>query len=214
MDKLLAVVNVAFNECVHKVLKRSFNKTIDVQFGVYTGEEYKGWLTINLKPSHGWKDWLINLFALPKKLPEGTVHSGYWNEVEHYWSEFFNCVLTNQELMSAAHNGVIVSGRSKGAAEALIVAYRLWVPGRKDMLVGAIEPPMCVSYQFAKKIESLIGADNIMWTCYKNDIVPGLPKWFGFPGIGYQLGKRRLGLSIKDHELATTDYDLIRKWIE
>jgi len=211
MTKLLAVVNVAFNKCVRKVLKKSFNKTIDVQFGIYEGEEYKGWLTINLKPSHGWKDWIINLFALPAKLTDGSVHGGYWKEIQHYWRDFFDCVINNQELMDARLKGILIAGRSKGGAEALIMAYMIQNP---NTIVGAIEPPMCVSNKLAVKLEQMFGEDNILWTCYKNDIVPGLPKWFDFPGIKYQLGDRRLGLSIKDHELATTDYELIKAWIE
>jgi len=213
MNKLIAVVNVAFNKCVRKVLKKSFNKTIDVQFGIYEGEEYKGWLTINLKPSHGWKDWIINLFALPKKFDDGYVHSGYWKEITHYWDEFYSDILKTTELKLAMNNGIIVAGRSKGGAEALLVAYLLWGINA-PILVGAIEPPMCVSNKLSKEIEAKLGEDNIRWTCYKNDIVPGLPKWFDFPGIKYQLGDRRLGLSIKDHELATTDYELIKAWIE
>jgi hypothetical protein len=106
---------------------------------------------------------------------------------------------------------VIISGRSKGAAEAVLVAYRLWFPGIK-MLVGAVEPPMCVSYQLAKRIENTVG--EVLWTCYKNDIVPGIPKWFDFPGTKYQFGDRRLGLSVKDHTTSTTDYEIMRKWIE
>ena len=211
MTRLLVILNVAFNKCVRKLVKRSFSKTIDVQFGIYTGEEYKDWLTINLKPSHGWKDWIINLFALPKRLDGGWVHGGYWKEIMHYWPDFIGIVHNDPELTKALQNGVIISGRSKGAAEAVLVAYRLWFPGIK-MLVGAIEPPMCVSYQLSKRIEGTIG--EVLWTCYKNDIVPGIPKWFDFPGTKYQLGDRRLGLSIKDHTTSTTDYEIMRKWIE
>jgi len=213
MTKLLVILNVAFNKCVKKVLKKSFSKTIDVQFGIYEGEDYKGWLTINFKPSHGWKDWIINLFALPTKFDDGFIHSGYWKEITRYWDEFYSDILKTTELKLAMNNGIIIAGRSKGGAEALLVAYLLWGINA-PILVGAVEPPMCVSKGLSKEIEAKLGEDNIIWTCYKNDIVPGLPKWFDFPGIKYQLGDRRLGLSIKDHELATTDYDLLRVWIE
>ena len=214
MTRLLVILNVAFNKCVKKVLKRSFNKTIDVQFGIYTGEDYKGWLTINLKPSHGWRDWLINLFALPLKVYGGTIHSGYWKEIGHYFNDFSKTLDGDEELVSARGKGIIISGRSKGGAEALLIGYQLKRYNNVPVIIGAIEPPMCVSCKFGKRLEQVVGEDNILWTCYKNDIVPGLPKWFDFPGVKYQLGDRRLGLSFKDHKDSTTDYDLIRAWIE
>lgn len=217
--KLAGIINVAWNNSVKKVAKISFNETIDVQFGVYTGEEYPGWLTINLKPSKGGLDWFINLFGYltpPMRLDGGWVHRGYWKEIEYHWPGFRDAILKTPELLAAMKEGVIISGRSKGAAEAALIAYRLWYP-RINIVVGAIEPPLCVSYQLSKQIENCIGKDNILWTCYKNDIVPGVPKWFEFPGIKYQLGDRRLGLSIKDHHKATTDdsifYDYIKRML-
>lgn len=211
-DKIAAILNVAWNDSVRKVAKISFKKTIDVQFGIYQEQPYSGWLTINLKPSKGWIDWLINLVALPRRLDGGWVHSGYWEEILHHWEDFRKCIIDNPELLAAMKKGVIISGRSKGAAEAVLIAYRLWYPGIR-MVVGAIEPPMCCSYQLCKQIEGYIGQENIIWICYKNDIVPGIPKWFDFPGIKYQLGNRCLGLSIKDHQTATTEKEILEIWL-
>lgn len=201
-------VDVAFNNHIKKITKKSFDKTIDVQFGIYEGGEHDGWLTISLKPSKGWLDWIVNLIALPKGLDGGWVHSGYWGEIMHYWPEFIGVIHNNPDLMKAMQKGVIISGRSKGAAEAVLIGYRMWYPGL-NMEVGAIEPPRFCSYQLAKRIEGTIGRNNITYTIYKNDIVPGIPRWFTIPGFGYQLGDRRLGLSIKDHVTSTTKEEVI-----
>lgn len=200
-----ALIDVAFNNEVRKVVKRSYDKTIDVQLGVYTGEEYTGWLSVNLKPSHGIRDWLVNLLAL--KGSEG-VHLGYWREVLKYWDDFRGVIESTGELALARRKGMLIAGRSKGGAEALIVGALLWRPNI-PLLIGAIEPPMCVDKHLASALEEKIGRENISWTIYKNDLVPGIPPWFTFPGIKHQIGKRKLGLSIRDHIKSTTREELI-----
>ncbi len=204
-------VDVAFCNNMRKVVKRSYNKTIDVTFGIYEGKEHEGWLAISLKPSKGTADWLINLIGYltpPMMLDGGWVHRGYWKEITHYWPEFIGVIYDTPELAKAMQKGVIISGRSKGAAEAVLIAYRMWTPSIK-MEVGAVEPPRFCSYQLAKRIEGTIGRNIITYTIYKNDIVPGVPKWFTIPGFGYQIGKRKAGLSIKDHIEATTKQEVI-----
>ena len=228
--KMQVITDVAFNENVTKVIKHSFKKTIDVQFGIYKGytengyqRAYDGWLTINLKPSSGWKDWFINLFAIPKKiLCYGCIHRGYWKECLKWWdnadkygASIHNIIYGNEQLNAARKKGVIIAGRSKGAAEAVIIAwlfnayhYCSGIP----ILVGAIEPPMMCSADFARAMENELGADNIHWTSYNNDIVTGLPRWFTVPGVKHQYYKRGLGLSFKDHRIATTHYELMKSW--
>lgn len=200
-----ALIDVAFNNEVRKVVKKSYRRTIDVQFGVYTGEEYAGWLTINLKPSHGLRDWLINLLAL--RGGEG-VHLGYWREVLKYWDDLRAVIEGTPELAEAKRKGVLVSGRSKGGAEALLIGALLWRPNL-PLMVGAIEPPNCVDKTLARKLEEKLGRENIQSTCYKNDIVPGIPPWFTYPGERRQIGKRRLGISFRDHVWSTTMEELI-----
>jgi hypothetical protein len=200
-----ALIDVAFNNGIRKVIKKSYQKTIDVQFGVYTDPGYTGWLTINLKPSHGWKDWLVNLCAI--KSSEGA-HFGYWIEVLEYWDDFRGVIEGTPELAEAKRHGILISGRSKGGAEALLIGALLWRPNI-PLLIGAIEPPRCVDNALARKLEAKIGRENIQWTRYKNDIVPALPPWFTFPGTMRQIGRRTLGLSIRDHKRSTTKEELI-----
>lgn len=200
-----ALIDVAFNNELRKVLKKSYDRTIDVQFGVYTGPDFTGWLTVNLKPSHGWRDWLVNLLAL--KGCQGA-HLGYWKEVLRYWNDFRTVIESTPELAEAKAKGVLISGRSKGGAEALLLGALLWRPNL-PLLIGAIEPPMCVDKELAAQLDEKVGKENIHCTVYRNDIVPGVPPWFTFPGVKHQIGKRGLGLSFRDHVRSTTEEELI-----
>lgn len=202
------LVDVAFNNNIKKVTKKSFASTIDVQLGVYQAEPYKGWLSINLKPSHGIKDWLINFIASPGKMDDGAAHKGYLMEIQKYKMDLLALIQDNDELLQARDKGTLIAGRSKGAAEALLIGYDFWFPGYR-IRIGAIEPPRCVSKGLAEDMERLIGKSNIHYTIYRNDIVPGLPFWFTIPGIKHQIEKRTHGLSIKDHETATTEEEVI-----
>lgn len=207
---LKELIDVAFNNNVKKLVKKSYNKTIDVQFGLYEGGKFDGWLTINLKPSKGWLDWLINLVAGAQKTTHGRVHRGYWCEIVKYWADFKGAITNDKDLVAGSCKGIIIAGRSKGAAEAVIIATKLWsAMYHNRIIVGAIDPPMMCDKEFARFAERLLGKENIHWTCYKNDIVPGIPSWFTFPGMKHQIGKRTLGLSTKDHVTATTKEKVI-----
>lgn len=199
-----ATIHVAFGKYVKKVLKKSYNNTIDVQFGIYQGWLYNNWLTISLKPSHGWRDWLINLLAF------GKVHKGYRWEFEKYGGDLLSTIYASKELWNASRKGVIIAGRSKGGAEAVMLGMLMrhyCTHDYPNIIVGAIEPPRAFSKSEAAKVD--IPVTNL---CYKNDIVPSLPCWYHHAGDFMQLGERTHGLSFKDHELATTDYELLKVW--
>lgn len=204
-EKLLAVADVAFNNNVDKIKKVSFSKLIDVQFGIYNAGMYKDWLTINLKPTHGILDWVVNFIAFSRN----GKHAGYAGEWNKYKSEFLQVILDNARLRYALDKGVIIAGRSKGGGEALIIADDVSDMQGDNILVGAIEPPRVCTGKYRKFIEKKIGADNIIYTIYKNDIVPSLPFWLCYAGKKFQFGKRTLGLSVDDHIKSTTEEKLI-----
>lgn len=212
-EKLRIITDVAFGNHIQRVLKASFNRTIDVQFGIYTGELCRGWATISLKPSRGWRDWAINLVSWADK---DGLHKGYHAEWEKYRAEFLDYV-GDLQFQAAMEKGLIIAGRSKGGAEALIIAEDIYgmVPGyRQRMLVGAIEPPHMCARDWAEIYEIFIPRQNTLITCWHDDIVPGLVPWLTIPGQKIQLGERGAGLSIRDHEKATTQEELIYKEIE
>ncbi len=202
---LLAVADVAFCNNMVQREKRSFNKTIDMVMGVYQREgRYNGWLAISLKPSHGGLDWLINLCFF------GKVHLGYKLEFDKYWSEIFNMVLSRDEI---AKKGIIISGRSKGGAEAIMLGncFKCSNVEYPNILVGAIEPPRAFGKDAAERIKEMF---PIISTCYKDDIVPALPPWYKTPGKMFQIGRRKTGRSIQDHRDSTEKEELIYKGID
>ena len=220
-DKLLAIADVAFNNNLDKKLKVSFNRTIDAQFGIYRwchalGEGRKsmdGWLTLSLKPSKGWKDWAINLAAWADT---AGLHKGYHSEWERYREDFLDC-LENDWARAAIEKGCIIAGRSKGGAEAVMIAEDIFgmVPGYKErLLVGAIEAPHMCDRDWKEICEIFIPRQNILVTSYHDDIVPDLVPWLTIPGQRIQLGERTHGKSIKDHTMSTTEEDLLYKEIE
>ena len=206
-------VDVAFNNNVLKLEKLSYDGAIDIQYGVYKNSPYDGCLTVSLKPSKQGIDWWYNLRGLPKKTDHGKVHRGYWKEIEKYWPQIkldIICLVNDYHI--DLNRGIILAGRSKGAGEALML-----IPHMAEladvMFCVAIEPPKVCDYDYNSYLWTL--CPLIITTSYKNDIVTGVPPWFKHEGVHLQNGKRKLGLSVKDHELATTDeniwYDFIKE---
>lgn len=207
IDDVKVLADVAFNDNVTKALKKSYEDAIDVQYGVYNTGPYEGCLTINLKPTKGITDWMYNLLALPKKTSHGKVMAGYQKELEKYWNAIITDIIwVHKKFSLLLSNGFILAGRSKGAAEALLMIPRLSDFGQVR-LCGAFEPPKVCDRKYAEYLDTF--CQNILITSYRNDIVTGIPPWFEHPAQVIQIGKRRLGLSIKDHQNATTDKKII-----
>lgn len=206
-------VDVSFNNCITKIQKTSYDGAIDIQYGVYQNAPYDGCLTISFKPSKQGIDWWYNLRGLPKKTDNGKVHRGYYKEIEKYWPKIKNEII---DLVTKYNidlsRGIILAGRSKGAGEALMFIPHIAELGSIKLCV-AIEPPKVCDYDYDAYLWTL--CPLIITTSYKNDIVTGIPPWFKHEGVHLQNGKRKLGLSVKDHELATTDeniwYDFIKE---
>ena len=199
----MALLDVAWNDNIIKLEKISYDNTIDVQLGVYKTGFYKGWLTVNLKPSHGEADWKINLKGWWRNTPYGKAHAGYWKELEKYGDDLLGKI--NKYYQQEKCLGILIAGRSKGAAEAeLLIPMLPSVP----IYCGAFEPPRCCDKEYQRSIKS--GTVAGVTTCYRNDIVPGVPPWFIHPFEVYQNGRRGAGLSWKDHRIATEEKEV---WI-
>ena len=172
-----------------------------MQFGIYTDKAYNGMLTINLKASNGWRDWLINLMCWSRN----EVHAGYKMELDRYYDDIMDTIKDTPELLTAADKGTLISGRSKGGAEALLLANRMIGFGVK--LCGLVDAPKCTRYWTAAE-------DLTVSLVYKNDIVPRFFPWFKSVAKTVQLGSRTHGLSVRDHEIATTQEDIMYKLVE
>ena len=199
-------LDVAFNDNIKKLLKTSYKKTIDIQYGVYLTGPYQNCLTINLKPSKGWFDWVINFFAFPKKTPYGKALFGYVKEINRFWPDIANEALYLTEMFGTRKE-VIIAGRSKGAGEAELFVPYFYSVGLQPVICGAFEGPRVCDEEYALKIKSL--CPHVFETIYKNDIVPGIPFWFDHVTKPIQIGERKFGLSFKDHHTSTTEKEVL-----
>lgn len=196
---LTTIIDVAFNNNVEKKTKLSCGKALDIQFGVYRD----GRLTISFKPSHGWKDWLINLLCWSKD----GYHYGYYTEWQKCRDKVFD-VLGEAWASEAAAKGLILSGRSKGAGEVLISAEDILekLNHTPNVILGGLGAPKVVTEKVMDRFRFI--RDSMLFTVYKNDIVPRFFPWFVSPPT-VQLGSRTHGLSVKDHETGTTDEEAV-----
>lgn len=202
------LVDVAFNDFIYKIKKLSYNKTIDVQIGRYlvAGDHY-GAITVNFKPTHGWRDWLINILCFGIKW-----HHGYISEIRKYYIDLVNEIL---DVMNADDKEIIFTGRSKGAAEALMLSMPiiniLKKKGIQHMLVGAFAPPKSVSKKVGNKIAEAVGIANIYTFIHRSDIVPKIFFWFGIvPSYGIVFGNKGEN-PFKTHHIVTTDRSVYDK---
>ena len=198
------LVDVAFNDNIKKIKKLSFNKTIDVQIGRYLVEgDHYGAITVNFKATHGWRDWLINALCFGIRW-----HFGYKHEIQKYSEQLMN------EILDVLHPGcgdkeIILTGRSKGAAEALMLSKSIFDivkhKGIQRMVVGAFAPPKSMSAKQGNKIAETVGMKNIYTFIHRSDIVPKIFFWFGIvPSYGIVFGKKGEN-PIKTHIKVTTD---------
>lgn len=205
-------IDVAFNNCVTKIQKTSYDGAIDVQYGVYQNAPYSGCLTIDLKPSKQGIDWWYNFRGLPKSTDHGKVHRGYYKEIERYWPAIKREIILLVENYSIdLAKGIIVAGRSKGAGEALMMLPHLSELSTV-LICAAIEPAKICDDSYSEYLDSF--CHNIVTTSYRNDIVTGIPPWFRHTGFHVQDGKRTLGLSVKDHIKATTEEEIWYDYIK
>lgn len=201
-DDVKTLVDVAFNDNIKKYEKLSFNKTIDVQIGRYTGEgPHKGAITVNFKPTHGWRDWLINVLCFGIRW-----HFGYRYEIHKYSETLINIILNH---LGNDDKEIILTGRSKGAAEALMLSKSVFDivkrKGIQHMIVGAFAPPKSMSAKQGDKIASNVGIANIYTFIHRSDIVPKLLPWFHHvPGYRIKFGNR-FENPLKTHHIVTTD---------
>lgn len=196
------LVDIAFNDNIYKLKKLSYNKTIDVQIGRYlvAGDHY-GAITVNFKPTHGWRDWIINALCFGFKW-----HHGYISEIRKYSIDLVNEIL---DIIGDDDKEIIFAGRSKGAAEALMLSKTVveivQKKGIQHMLVGAFAPPKSVSKKLGNKIAESVGIANIYTFIHRSDIVPKIFFWFGIvPSYGIMFGNKGEN-PFKTHHIVTTD---------
>lgn len=205
--------NVAFKRDTVIIFEKSFNGTIDVQFGIYKD----GKLTISLAPSEGDIDWKINFDFLKIKIrPEYAsisskvrLHRGFYREWMKNRNEFFNIIRTSPSLLEAVKKGLLIVGRSKGGSEAVIIGLDLlrnFNINGKDTYIGMIDAARTGNKYFCNSVEKYIPKSNLYWVRYGNDVVTQIPPFpfrYSNPGIRINLGPKALlfKLPLVDHAL-------------
>jgi len=213
MNKLCRCYDVAFNNNVQVITEKSFNKEIDVKFGVYID----GSLAINLAPSKQKIDWKINFDFLRRKVKpfyasmtsKVRVHSGYIKEWYRWRSEFFSIIRMDTILLQSLKNGLIISGRSKGGGEAPIIAIDIvknFMVDPENVLVGMLEAPLVGNQAFVDSVEKYIPKENMFHVCYGADIVTMIPPTFKNPGKFIWFNKKKF-ISVIDHAIGCFDQE-------
>ena len=203
--------NVAFRRDVTILVKKSFNKTIDVEFGVFKD----GKMSINLMPSDGNVDWKINFDFVSRKVrpsyakltSKTKIHKGFYKEWMKNRDVFFNIIKDDPKLIKAlTTKGLYCVGRSKGASEALIIALdivRNFEVDKESVFVGAFEAAKTGNKEFCKALEKYINPNHIYTVIYSRDLITKIPPFPGYynPGVQIRVGDSSFPLPLVDHAL-------------
>lgn len=207
---LTDVYNVAFRREIDILVVKSFDNTIDVEFGIYKD----GKMTINLMPSEGNVDWAINLDFFSKKVKPSyakvtskvKIHKGFYKEWMNNRDEFFHIIKSNKDLLDAlTTNGLYCVGRSKGGSEAAIIGLdivRNFDIPKDNVYLGLLEAAKVGNKEFCKSVEEYISKQNIYTVRYHSDIITQIPpfKGYGNPGVKIQIGNKSI-MPLVDHAL-------------
>lgn len=206
---LVDVYNVAFRRDVKIIIEKDFNKTIDVEFGVYKD----GKMFINLMPSDGDVDWAINFDFFMKKVrpiyasltSKVQIHEGFYLEWMKNRDEFMNIIRSTPELLSAIRKGLYSVGRSKGGSEALIIGLDLvrnFDIDKDSVFIGALDAAKTGNDYFCASVEEYINPSHIYWVRYSSDIITQIPPFSGYnnPGVKIRFMPGNI-LGFVDHAL-------------
>lgn len=220
---LVDAYSVAFRRDVDALVHKSFNDTIDVDFGIYKD----GRMTVSLMPSDRAVDWKINLDFLNKSVKPSyakmdskvLVHRGFLDEWMQNRDEFFRIIRSDKRLLDALiHKGLYCVGRSKGASEAAIIGIDLvrnFYVGKSDAFLGIFEGAKTGNDEFCKSVERYIDKAHIYNVRFDRDIVTQLPPGFNDnPGIKIRLGSGFFYAPIVDHAFGCFCEERLRSFAE
>lgn len=100
----------------------------------------------------------------------GRIHTGFWQSSDSVLPE----ILRLPQVQSALP--VIITGHSKGAAEAKICARRLRAAGKPVAGVVTFGGPRCGDATWRKNYNDALGTVTQRWV-HEEDIVPRMPPW-------------------------------------
>ena len=129
-------------------------------------------------------DWFKNIDFQPKTLTVSgatfKTHKGFYDRYNNIASWF------ETEYRKATESGftIVLTGHSLGGAEATIAAvYAAGVLNRRPDAVVTFGAPLVGNSDFVNYYKKSVGCDRTLRFISKGDIVPGMPKVFGYAHI-------------------------------
>ena len=150
-------------------------------------------------------DWFKNIDFRPTSFSVGgttfKTHNGFKSRYDNIASWF------EDEYRKAIETGytIILTGHSLGGAEAVIAA--VFAAGnlkRRPDAVVTYGAPLIGDQAFANYYEKMVGCDRTLRFTSKKDIVPGIPKVFGYTHV---CGETKVDVSASDFLQAHDLYD-------
>ncbi len=123
-------------------------------------------------------DWIRNVSVAPVSEPGiGMVHSGFMNGVNSVWAKI------------PAAGEIVITGHSKGGAEAKLLAAKFAAGGRPPVKLTTFGAPRVCWFTNGRLAELLAGVAGVD---YRNcdDPVPNVPANYHHPREIVQLGKQ------------------------
>jgi hypothetical protein len=153
--------------------------------------DYKGAKVISFRGTNSPRDWLQDFVKIPFTHEHlGSIHAGFLTAVKSVWAKI------------PSEGPIVITGHSKGGAEAHILAGMFSAGGRQvTKLTTFGSPRSCflAGSGLAAFLKNIPGADY----CNADDPVPRVPFGWFHPRPLTQIGRRFQDLDIiEDHYLA------------
>jgi hypothetical protein len=161
---------------------------------VYGTPTEDGAIVVAFRGSHSINDWIHDFEVRPSLDPElGWCHAGFLGNVRGVAGQIMHDVVGKR---------TIVTGHSKGGAEAKLFAALLVAAGRPPAQLTTFGAPR-VAAQSNDRLAALLAAVPGMDYRHRVDPVPGLPHGFSHPRPVHQLVEPLAALeAITDHLIA------------
>lgn len=139
--------------------------------------DYDGSALIAFRGTRTMREWLIDARIKWWNLGLGLVHSGFWDSL--------NTLFPQLDQIAQA-GPVIITGHSKGAAEALLCAWRMTRLGRQVKAVVTFGGPRVGNGAWRRDYNAQLGERTWRWV-HQEDIVCRLPVWLtGYRHVGQE----------------------------
>lgn len=147
---------------------------------VRSAECGEGNTIIAFQGTHDPRAWLVDFQIRFRYTPFGKVHAGFWDST----GSVMQRILALDQR--ASPEPVIITGHSKGAAEALVCARQMVAAGRPVLRVVTFGGPRVGDAVWQADYNAVLGDVTERWV-HEEDIVPRLPPWvMSYRHVGHE----------------------------